>query len=276
MHDTFEKAFQIVGVPDWSFLISFSGLIMARLIVMSSVIPFLVGKPVPNMIRMGFAVTMTVFLYPFLAPENKASVPVAPVLTLMIYMKEMFYGLAIGLAASLMFHAFEAAGAMVDNQRGAAQARLLIPALAAESSIFGNFSYLFGIAIFLSLGGHVIFLKAVIESYELLPILEFPKAQPNVLMMLDDFMKTSGYVLVLALQLTAPILITIFIADVVMAVMNKAAPAIHVWELGFILRGVLGVLMYFLASGLISDQMAKYSFQMVDQVKHILRLLAQP
>ncbi|QQR79691.1 MAG: hypothetical protein IPJ69_10095 [Deltaproteobacteria bacterium] len=65
MVDTFQKAFQVAGVPDWSFLISFSGLIMTRLIVMSSIIPFLVGKPVPNMVRMGFAVTMTVFLYPF-------------------------------------------------------------------------------------------------------------------------------------------------------------------------------------------------------------------
>ncbi|QQR82048.1 MAG: flagellar biosynthetic protein FliR [Deltaproteobacteria bacterium] len=201
--------------------------------------------------------------------------PTAPVMTLMIYMKEMFYGLAIGLAASLMFHAFEAAGAMVDNQRGAAQARLLIPALAAESSIFGNFNYLFGIAIFLSLGGHVVFLKAVIDSYELLPILEFPKSQPNVMLMMGEMMKMSGYVLVLALQLTAPILITIFIADVVMAVMNKAAPSIHVWELGFIMRGVLGVLMYFFASGLISEQMGKYSFQMIQQVKQVIRLLAQ-
>lgn len=275
MHDTFEKAFQIVGVPDWSFLISFSGLIMTRIVVMAAIIPFLVGKPVPTMIRTGFAVAMTIFLYPFLAPENKAGIPTAPVLTLVLYMKEMFYGLAIGLAASLMFYAFEAAGAMVDNQRGAAQARLLIPALAAESSIFGNFNYLFGISIFLSMGGHLLFLKALMQSYEVLPILEFPHSSLNVMSMLDEFMRTSGYILVLALQLTAPILITIFIADVVMAVMNKAAPAIHVWELGFILRGVLGVLMYFFASGLISEQMAKYSFQMVDQVKKVIELLAK-
>ena len=115
----------------------------------------------------------------------------------------------------------------------------------------------------------------MIQSYELLPILEFPHSRPDILAMLEEFMRMSGYVLVLALQLTAPILITIFIADVVMAVMNKAAPAIHVWELGFILRGVLGVLMYFFASGLISEQMGKYSFQMIDQVKKVVEMLAR-
>ncbi len=51
------------------------------------------------------------------------------------------------------------------------------------------------------------------------------------------------------------------------------APAINVWELGFVLRGVLGVLILFLSLGLITDQMGHLSLGMIDQVKHLLHYL---
>lgn len=258
---------------DWGFVFTFGGLIMARILMIVSTIPFLVGKPVPGMIRIGLALTLLIFLYPYLAPADHSLLPDAPMYIFVLYLKESFYGIAIGLAASIVFHAFEGAGAMVDNQRGAAQARLLIPQL-GESSIFGNFSYLLGIVLFLSLGGHLLFIKTVVESYEYLPILKFPKAMPDFFVMSDEFIRMTAYVLLLALQLTAPILISIFIADVILGIMSKAAPAINVWELGFAIRGILGVVMFYLAIGIIAPQMGKISLGMIDQVQRIIRLLA--
>ena len=163
---------------------------------------------------------------------------------------------------------------MVDNQRGAAQARLLIPQLGEQSSIFGNFNYLLGIVIFLSLDGHLLFLKAVIESYDLLPLFSMPKTSPDFLAMSEEFIRLTGSVLGLSLQLTAPIMISIFVADVIMGIMSKAAPAINVWEMGFMIRGVLGVLIYFLALGIMATQMGKVSLGMIDGVQRILRFLS--
>ncbi len=259
---------------DYNFILAFGGLILARLAMVAATIPFLVGKPVPAMIRMGFAVIMTIFLYPYLVPADHSLFPKAPLMEVLLYLKESFYGLSIGITASIVFHAFEAAGSIIDNQRGAAQARLLIPQLGAESSLFGNMNYLFGIVIFLSLGGHIYFLKALMESYDLLPILALPKTQPDLLMMTDEFMKMTGSVLILSLQLTAPVIISIFVADVILGIMSKAAPAINVWELGFAIRGVLGVLIYFLALGIMSTQMGKVSLGMIEQVKKIIQILS--
>ena len=269
------EVFQLVGVNvDWNFSFTFATLIITRLAMVTSTIPFLVGKPVPGTIKLGFTVVMLVFLYPHLVPSDHSLLPKAPVMIFLLYLKEAFYGISIGIAASIVFHAFEAAGAMVDNQRGAAQARLLIPQLGEQTSIFGNFNFLLGIVIFLSIGGHLFFFKAVIESYDLLPLLTLPKARPDFLAMTDEFIRTTGTVLVLALQLTAPVLIAIFVADVVLGIMSKAAPAINVWELGFAIRGILGVLIYFLALGLIATQMGKLSIGMIETVERILRLLS--
>ncbi len=270
-----ESVFQHLGLQvDWRFAFTFSGLILARIVMVTSVMPFLVGKPVPANIRMGFAVVMLVFLYPNLAPANQALFPKPPLFLMLLFMKEIFYGIAIGTASSIVFHAFEAAGGMIDNQRGAAQARLLIPQLSEQTSVFGSFNYMLGIVIFLSIGGHLFFLKALIGSYDLLPIMSLPERAPDLLAMSDEFIRMTASVLVTALQLSAPILIAILVADIILGIMSKAAPAINVWEMGFAIRGVLGVLIYFLSVGLIATQMGKLSLGMVNQVDKVIRLLS--
>lgn len=269
------ETFQYLGLKvDWDFAFVFSSLIITRLAMVTATIPFLTGKPVPAAIRLGFTVVMLIFLYPYLAPADHALLPKAPMFLLLLYLKEAFYGLAIGIASSIVFHAFEAAGSIVDNQRGAAQARLLIPQLGEQSSLFGNLTYQFGIVIFLSLGGHLLFMKAVIESYDLLPVLSLPQARPDFLAMSEEFIRITGTVLLIALQLTAPILICIFVVDVILGIMSKTAPAINVWELGFGVKGVLGVVIFFLALGVMTTEIEKISMGMIHQVERILRFLS--
>lgn len=268
-------ALQSLGLNlDFNFTLLFGSLIITRLAMITSVIPFLTGKPVPGSIRLGFAVIMTVFLFPYLKPADPSLMPKAPMFIFLLFAKEAFYGVAIGIAASIVFHGFEAAGSMVDNQRGAAQARLLIPQLGDQSSVFGSFSFLLGIVIFLSIGGHIFFLKAVMESYDLLPILSLPKAFPDFLAMSEEFIKMTGNVLLLSVQLSAPVLIAIFVADVILGIMSKTAPAINVWELGFAIRGILGVVVFFMSIGLVATQMGKISLGMIDQVEKVLRFLS--
>ncbi len=269
-----DGVFQAVGLKvDWRFAFTFSGLIMARLVMIGATIPFLVGKPVPPTIKMGFNIVLLIFLYPYLAPVDHSLLPQGPVDLFLLFLKEAFYGIAIGIGASIIFHAFEAAGDMIDAQRGAAIARLFMPT-GQQSSIFGVFNHLLGIVIFLSLGGHLLFIKAMVESYQALPILTFPKSFPDMLAISEQFIRMTGDVMLIALQLTAPILISIFVADVILGIMSKTAPAINVWELGFAVRGILGVVVYFLAIGLIATQMGKMSLGMVDQVEKIIRYLS--
>jgi len=255
-------------------MFSIGTLIMIRFAMITAVIPFLVGKPVPGMIRLGFSLVMVIFLYPYLAPADHSLMPSAPMLVLLLYMKEAFYGVAIGITGGIVFHAFEGAGGIVDNQRGAAQARLLIPQLGEQSSLFGNLNFLLGIVIFLSIDGHLYFLKAVVESYDKLPLLELPHARIDLLAMVDEFIKNTGMVLVLSLQLTAPVLISIFVADVVLGIMSKSAPAINVYELGFAVRGILGVVIYYLALPIVATQMGKVSLTMIGQVERVIHFLS--
>jgi flagellar biosynthetic protein FliR len=269
-------ALRVLGVNvDWTFAFNVGTLILIRFTMLTAVVPFLIGKPVPGMIRLGFSLVMVIFLYPFLAPEEHSLVPTAPMALFLLYFKEAFYGLAIGITSSIVFHAFEGAGGIVDNQRGAAQARLLIPQLGEQGSLFSNLNFQLGIVIFLCLNGHLYFLKAVIESYQVLPLFSLPQQKIDLFAMTDEFIKNTGGVLITSLQLTAPVLISIFVTDVVLGIMSKSAPAINVYELGFAIRGVLGVFIYFISLGLVATQIGKLSFGMIGQVQRIIDYLAR-
>ena len=92
--------------------------------------------------------------------------------------------------------------------------------------------------------------------------------------MSEEFIKVSGSVLLLALQLTAPIMISIFVADIILGIMNKAAPQINVQELGYAIRGAIGVLVYFISVGLVASQMEKISMGMIDTIDRIVQIFA--
>jgi flagellar biosynthetic protein FliR len=269
-------ALRVLGInADWTFLFNVGTLIMLRFVMITAVMPFLVGKPVPGMIRLGFSLVMTVFLFPYLAPADASVIPKAPLALFLLYFKEAFYGIAIGIASGIVFHAFEAAGGVIDNQRGAAQARLLIPQLGEQTTVFGTLNFQFGIVIFLTIGGHLFFFKTLLESYDLLPLFELPKHRIDLLAMADQFIRDTGSVLVTAIQLTAPVLISIFVTDVVLGIMSKSAPAINVYELGFAIRGILGVVIYFLALGIAVTQMGKISMGMIGMVQRVIDFLAR-
>lgn len=261
---------------DWRFTLTVASLIFLRWMMITATIPFLTGKPVPAPVKVSLALAMVVFLYPYLVPEGHGALKLPLIAMLFLYVKEALYGIAIGFTASIVFYGFEAAGSVIDNQRGAAQARLLIPQFGQEGSVFGQFVFLLGVVLFISIGGHLFFFETAVKSYEYLPLLEIPKATPDLIGLINEFVKLTGIVLLLSVQLCAPVLISIFVADLILGIISKAAPAINVWELGFVVRGVLGVLVVFLSLGIMVTQMEKISLGAVEQVQRIIRFVSLP
>lgn len=255
-----EEIFKRLGVNvNVSFHLIFILLIWVRILAMTAVVPFLFGKPVPRYVVVGASMVMALFAYPHLLPRPVPVLPEDHMVLAVLYIKEMFYGITIGFSAAILFHAFAAVGQMVDNQRGVSIARLLIPQLGEQGSISGLFLFQLGIVIYLLMGGHQLFLDAFFKSYIVLPVLEFPVAGPGLYPMMELFMRITGEVLYVALQMSAPVIIAIFLADIILGIANRVAPQINVWELGFHVKGYVGILLLFVALTMIAQQMERYA-----------------
>jgi flagellar biosynthesis protein FliR len=57
------------------------------------------------------------------------------------------------------------------------------------------------------------------------------------------------------LQLAAPVLVAIFIADLILGLTNRVAPMINVFDIGFNIKGFLGVALVYLSLPLVFSQM---------------------
>jgi flagellar biosynthetic protein FliR len=228
------------------------GLIFTRTFVMLMMTPFLAGRGVSGRIRIVVAFLIATFVFGLQYDWNVTLPDTAFIIAL--FCKEIFFGLAIGFTALMCFYAIEAGGRIVDNQRGSANAQIFIPQL-GQVSIFGLFQFWLGVSLFLSLSGHIPFLKAFIESFQAVPVLSMPRIEPGISPFLKLFVRMSADVLLWGMQLAAPVLIAIFLTDLVLGIANKMAPQIPVFELGFLIKGYVGILMVYVSVLVLVSQM---------------------
>lgn len=257
---------------NFSFVLVFASLIWVRILSIVTVIPFMFGKPVPRSVRVGGSMVLAAFAYRYLVPANPPPVTEDMIVLAILYLKEAFIGLVIGFAAGLIFYGFEAAGQMIDSQRGMSIARLLIPELGAQSSLMGVFLFQLAVVTYLTIGGYHLFFNAVYGSYQILPLFEFPKVGTGLMPLMDFFMVLTAEILVIAVQISAPVIIAILIADIILGVANRIAPQINVWELGFNVKGYLGVLALFWAITVIVSQMEHYTAESSRSLAGVIEL----
>lgn len=256
-----------------TFNIVCAALIWVRLLGVTATIPFLFGAPVPRTVRVAAAFIFMMFLFPHFKPDYVPELIHDPALVSLLFIKEALVGLVIGLGAAMILYGFDGAGRMVDNQRGMSLARILIPQLNEMGSITGQFFFQLAIVVFLLVGGHRIFFDALFNSYAAIPIFVVPDIQASFWPLMKLFVMMTGKVIVLSMQIAAPVILTILMADIILAVANRIAPQINVWELGFNVKGYLGTVMVFVSLAMVVQQMGKQSIIAEEQNRWVIELL---
>lgn len=258
---------------DLNFTIVYAALLWVRLLGVTATVPFLFGKPVPRNVRVAAAIIFTMFLFPHLKPTEVPEIFNDSLMVSLLFIKEALVGLVIGLGASMVLYGFDGAGRMIDNQRGMSLARILIPQLNEMGSVTGQFMFQLAIVVFLLIGGHRIFFDALFNSYITIPIFVVPDIQASFWPLMKLFVIMTGQVIILSMQIAAPVILAILMADIILAVANRIAPQINVWEMGFNIKGYVGILMLFVSMTMVVKQMGKQSVIAEEQNRWIIELL---
>lgn len=252
-----------------SYLI-IGGLIFTRLFIMTMFVPFLGQKPIPGRVRISLVVALVMVVFPPIYGST-GPIPESTAILFALFLKEILFGIFLGLSMTIVFYGVQSAGNMVDNQRQLANARIFNPALGSQSSLFGVFYYQFALVMFLYLGGHRLFLQGVLKSFETVPILTFPHIGVGIDPVLDLMIRLTADTLIITMQLSAPILIAIFIADLILGLTNRVAPMINVFEMGFNIKGFIGNLLAYLSLPLVFYQMKVWFLTSLEITDKIIR-----
>lgn len=233
--------------------------------------PFIGGQSIPARGRLATAIAFSLFLYPLIVSPLQDSFLVNPWLVVALFVKEALFGFTIGFITMMVFFALESAGRVVDHQRGGANAEIFLPQL-GQVSIFGLFNFWLAVALFLTIGGHRLFLDAFFMSYQTIPLLELPNLGSGITPFLDLIIHLSGSIIEIAVKLAAPVLIAILLVDIVLGLANKMAPQINVFELGFAVKGYMGPLMMYVSLLVVVGEMDRITKGMIVTIQKVTHL----
>jgi flagellar biosynthetic protein FliR len=232
----------------------------ARLAPVIWMVPALGGTRLPAPVRVGFAAALALLAAPALAGAGDAarltSALLPAVRVALLLAREVIVGLCLALVASGPFRAAEIAGRLSDALRGANIAEVIAPTSDERASPLAALHVLVATLLFLQLGGLEQVLAALMSSYQAVPLGGgFSPAQATHAG--RAVVAASAALIASGLALAAPVVVALWLADVALGLVARAAPQIPVYFVGLPLKGLLAVGVVFLGLGAVPALIAR-------------------
>lgn len=260
----------ILPSVDWiyQYLLA-AGFAFSRTLGVMIVMPSFTRLGVTTVVRNGIALALALPLVPMLLGALSASQLTVATIGALLF-KETAVGIVVGLVLGVPLWAAEAAGDIVDLQRGAAFSALFDPEGTGESSVAGTLLGLAMVAIYYGSGGLFVTLRTLYDSYGVWPIDRFlplfgPDAGLLFLRLLDD-------VVTMGLMLVAPIVICLFLADILLALVSRAAPHFNVFALSLAVKNLVFAILMVIYGTFLAGYMGKDLGGLLDATEHLVKI----
>lgn len=227
--------------------------------------PLFGSAAIPVRIKAVLVIAVTAVLYPSLAGRI-AGAPVAQWPLVVIH--ELVVGVAVGIAANLVFDAVQMAGQVLSIQMGYSLVNILDPQTQVESTVVALFHQTVAMLVFLSLNVHHALLRVIANSFEYLPV-GAAQIRP---FFTAAVLKIGGSVFSLGMQIAAPVLAATLVADIVIGLMGKASPQMPLMLLGPAIKSMLGVAVLLGAVKYWPDLLDGWFLNSLKYAEHLLRL----
>ena len=147
-------------------------LVFLRVGAILMTIPVFESRSIPQVFKLALAFATSLILFPLL---ELSPVPVSGnIIGLAIGAAgEILLGLVIGFSVKLIFAGIQLAGQMAGYQMGLAIANVMDPADSQQIPILAQFNNLVALLIFLSINAHYWFIRALTQSFRLVPPFNF-------------------------------------------------------------------------------------------------------
>jgi flagellar biosynthesis protein FliR len=216
----------------WPFL-RITGLVL--------IAPVLGSALVARRVKMALVLLLTLALAP-LVPPAPAIAPFSAV-ALLTAAQQLLIGIAIGFVAQIVFDALVVAGQLVATTMGLGYAMLIDPNHGANTAVVGQFFLIMGLLLFLALGGHLLVLGVLADSFRWLP----PGPQGLDLPGVATLVAWGGRIFEAGVVIALPAVVGLLLVNLALGVVSRAAPQLNLFAVGFPVSMLLGFLMLLLS-----------------------------
>jgi flagellar biosynthetic protein FliR len=199
--------------------------------------PLFSSLSIPVRLKVAFVVLSSLVFVPF-AIANAGEMPTGVYGFAPIFVSELGMGLVIGFVGAMVLGAIEMAGSLISQQIGLSLANIADPATGQSTAAVSVFLSMLALLLLLSVDGHHWFVTAVGVSYRHVP-LGTVSWRPALLEMY-----TAGFsgMFNFMLRVAAPMVGLMFLVNIMMALIAKAAPGIHILIVGYPVKMLAGII----------------------------------
>ena len=219
-------------------------LIFTRISMFVYLAPFYGMKGVPNQVKIGLSFFVAVLLYGVI--PDRAPLPYETVLGYAtIVAKEALTGLFIGFSVSICNSIVTFAGRIIDMETGLSMASLVDPTTKEMGSFSGVF-YQYMITLILILSGmHRYILKALVETFTLIPIngaiFHSEKLFSAMVMFMGDYIS-------IGFRICLPVFGVMLLLNAILGIMAKVSPQMNMFAVGIQMKVLVGLCILFLTA----------------------------
>ncbi len=212
-------------------------LIFVRVGVVFAVVPFFSGDIIPRRVTALIALFLSYILMPVVPQVQIRPEDLNLLLLTSILVHQMLVGLALGLAIDVIFAGIQIGGELMGFQMGFSIANVVDPMTGASAPITSNVLYITAFLLFFSFGGHHMLIKALVDSFSIVPVGGGPVRTPFLMAAVTY----AGQMFVIGIKVAAPVMGTLLLVNVSFAIIARALPQMNVFLMAFPLTIAVGL-----------------------------------
>lgn len=220
-------------------------LLIARIASFMFVAPFFSTNNTPRRLKAGFSILLAYILYTTFevheVPEYSTVLGYS-----VLVLKEVITGLIIGLGANICMSIVHFAGKIADMEVGLSMVNLFDPLTNTSTGFMGSLYQYALMLIMMITNMHYYFLRAIVETYQLIPIGGATFASDKIVNTVTQFM--ADYVSI-SFRICLPIVATMLLLNAVLGILAKTAPQMNMFSVGIQLKVLVGLGILFLTIG---------------------------
>ena len=200
--------------------------------------PIFGEKNLPVLIRLAIAIAATIGIFGAFE-GSMVDIPQNTLKSAIFIACEITSGLFIGLVCRIIISSIHTAGMSIGSSIGVSAAIMFDISQGDQSSIIGTFMNMIMIVLLLNMDLHLIFIKALSESYTNIPLGMFFKSNIN---MLEILVRALSQAWQIALQIASPFIISSLIVYVGAGILSRLMPQIQIFFLMLPMQIMLGLI----------------------------------
>lgn len=238
-----------------------------RISIVLYLLPFFGGRSIPKTVKAALLLVLTFALWPQLSFSGDL-MPASPWELAVLMLGEILLGLILGMIVRVLIAAVQTGGHIIGFQMGFAMVNVMDPITGVNEAVTAHFLYMCTMMTFLILNGHLYLLKALAQSFQHIP----PGEMLITPVLTTQIIEFSKLMFTLAIKIAAPVMGAIFIVDLALALISRAAPQMHILVVGLPIKIAVGFLFLVFVFGIMARYVADFIAGMDAVFYNILRM----